>query len=408
MPRDRERAEQVCEALRCAKLAAIVGSLPQTIRMLSGYWPVIGTSIAVFTREGNVSLIVPKDEEELAHRGWADEVVTFEPGSLDKLTSAEQAVLAPLTCVCRKLDGERIGYEGGATFEAISYSAVHIYGAEMIEILRQAHSGPLVNATLLLTELRARLSFSELRTLRAACSIVEQAFVEGAERIRAGLSEREVAAIFAAPLSVRASSVAGIERAGGSCWCMSGPNAAEASAAFARSRGRRLGRSDLVLVHCNSYADGLWTDVTRTYIVGEPDRRMRRAYNAIFDARAAGLAAVRPGVTGADVDLAVRDTLRRHGFERELRHATGHGVGLAAIHHWARPRIHPLSPDVLERGMVFNIEPAIYQDGWGGIRHCDVALVTSAGVEVLTPFQPDLESLVLAQAAPGAELRPTG
>jgi Xaa-Pro aminopeptidase len=209
------------------------------------------------------------------------------------------------------------------------------------------------------------------------------------------MSERAVAARFAAPLSIKASGFPSVDRAGGFCWCMSGPNSAEASAAFARSHSRQLAPGDLVLVHCNSYADGLWTDVTRTYTLGPPDKRARRAYVAIFAAREAALAAIRPGVTGADVDRATRESLRAHGFEREFRHATGHGVGLAAIHHDARPRIHPLSPDVLEPGMVFNVEPAIYDDGWGGIRHCDVVAVTSSGAEVLTPFQSSIEDLVL-------------
>jgi Xaa-Pro aminopeptidase len=398
MPRDEERAARMREALERAELGAVVCALPENVRMLSGYWPIIGTSVAVFTRDGHVSLIVPKDEQQLAERGWADEVVSFEPGSLDRLTSAEEAVVEPLTRVCRKLklEGERVGYEGGAMFEAASYSVTHVYGAAMIEILRQACSGsPLVNATPTLIDLRARLSGAELGTLRDACTIAGQAFVQGAGAIREGMSERQVAALFAAPLSIKASGIATVDRAGGFCWCMSGPNSADASAAFARSRSRRLANGDLVLVHCNSYADGLWTDVTRTYTLGQPAARARRAYKAIFAARDAALAAIRPGATGADVDRAARESLRAHAFEREFRHGTGHGVGLAAINHDARPRIHPLSPDVLEPGMVFNVEPAIYENGWGGIRHCDVVAVTSSGAEVLTPFQGSVEELVL-------------
>jgi Xaa-Pro aminopeptidase/Xaa-Pro dipeptidase len=204
-----------------------------------------------------------------------------------------------------------------------------------------------------------------------------------------------VAAVIAPSLSIGASEVPGVDRAGGRVWCMSGPHSAEASAAYARSRGRRLEAGDLVLVHCNSYADGLWTDVTRTFTLGQPDERELRAYRAVLAARDAAVAAVRPGATGADVDRAARETLRAHGYDREFRHGTGHGVGLAAINHDAPPRIHPLSPDVLEPGMVFNVEPAIYEDGWGGIRQCEMVAVTDRGGEVLTPFQPDVEAMVL-------------
>lgn len=56
---------------------------------------------------------------------------------------------------------------------------------------------------------------------------------------------------------------------------------------------------------------------------------------------------------------AARRVLGGHGFGKEFKHATGNGVGNAAINHNAWPRIHPLSEDVLEEGAVFSIEPAV-------------------------------------------------
>lgn len=87
--------------------------------------------------------------------------------------------------------------------------------------------------------------------------------------------------------------------------------------------------------------------------------------------------------------------MKEHGFEEEFRHATGHGVGFAAINHNAPPRIHPKSRDILQPGMVFNIEPGIYIEGVGGMRHCDMVVVTEKGAEVLTPFQRNLDDFVL-------------
>jgi Xaa-Pro aminopeptidase len=85
--------------------------------------------------------------------------------------------------------------------------------------------------------------------------------------------------------------------------------------------------------------------------------------------------------------------LAERGFGPQFKHGTGHGVGFAAIDHNARPRIHPASDDVLEVGMVFNVEPAVYVEGWGGLRHCDLVAVTGEGAELLTPFQASLEEL---------------
>jgi Xaa-Pro aminopeptidase len=95
------------------------------------------------------------------------------------------------------------------------------------------------------------------------------------------------------------------------------------------------------------------------------------------------------------VDAAARNVLRSRGLSEAFKHATGHGVGFAAISHKARPRLHPCSDAVLEPGMVFNVEPAVYLDGYGGLRHCDVVLVTENGHALLTPFQCDPTALVL-------------
>jgi Xaa-Pro aminopeptidase len=92
-------------------------------------------------------------------------------------------------------------------------------------------------------------------------------------------------------------------------------------------------------------------------------------------------------VRASEVDLAARDVLRRQGFEKEFSHSLGHGVGFASISANARPRIHPKSDEVLETGMTFNIEPAVYLEGYGGARHCDMVAVTESGMQLLTGFQ---------------------
>jgi Xaa-Pro aminopeptidase len=60
------------------------------------------------------------------------------------------------------------------------------------------------------------------------------------------------------------------------------------------------------------------------------------------------------------------------------------------------PRLHPASDDILEAGMVFNIEPAICIEGLGGIRHCDMVAVTEQGAELLTPVQSEVKNLILS------------
>ena len=155
-------------------------------------------------------------------------------------------------------------------------------------------------------------------------------------------------------------------------------------------------QGDLVLVHCNACANGYWTDITRTFTIGKADQRKLSMYTAIFEARDAAFKTIAPGRKASEVDRAARHVLEKHGFGAEFKHSTGHGIGFGAISASARPRLHPKSPDVLESGMLFNVEPAIYFEGYGGMRHCDMVAVTDGGFELLTSFQNTIENLVLA------------
>ena len=140
------------------------------------------------------------------------------------------------------------------------------------------------------------------------------------------------------------------------------------------------------MIHANTVGDGYWTDITRTWVVGSPNEQQHHMYDAIGKARQAALDAIAPGVPAKMVDAAARSVLADRGFGAAFKHATGHGVGFTGADAHALPRVHPESSDILEAGMTFNIEPAIYLEKIGGMRHCDVVACTDNGVEVLTDF----------------------
>jgi Xaa-Pro dipeptidase len=382
---------------------ALVCALPSNVLLLSGYWPVVGTSIAVATREGGVGLVVPADEEDMAAVGWADVVERFTPGSLDALVPLTDAVAPAVRRVFQRLGvaTAHIGFEHGPMLEPSSYAGTNRYIGALRTVLSEcAPSANLVEADENLLELRAVLTRLELAGVRTACRVAEDAFRAGAASIVPGATERDIAASFRATLAAYADAYGeGSARTGGFVFCMSGPNAAMADRAYARTRGRRVQPGDLVMVHCNSFVSGLWTDITRTYHPGPTEDGARELFEAVLAARRVALEAVAPGVRASEVDRAARDELASRGLAAAFRHGAGHGVGFAAIDHNARPRLHPRSPDVLEPGMVFNLEPAIYLDGRGGLRHCDVVAVHSEGAELLTPFHNRLEELAPRLAA---------
>jgi len=398
--RDLERVERVVAELRGAGLDALLCALPSNVLLATGYWPVVGAAVAVVTRDGEVGLAAPEDEHELAAAGWADALECFAPGSPSALPGLVEAARPALRAVLTRLrvGRGRVGVEHGPLLEPSSYAGTVRWGPALPALAADlCPAAALRPADPSLARLRAALTPRELARVRDACTVTARAFELGAGAIRPGAREYDVAAAFAAPLARPPAEGGDGSRRGGFAFCMSGPNGARAFRSYARSGDRRLEPGDLVLVHCNSFLDGFWTDVTRTFCPGA-DERARALYEAVLAARDAAVARVAPGLPAREVDAAARGELARRGLGPAFRHGTGHGVGFAAIDHRARPRIHPASDDVLAEGMVFNLEPAVYLEGVGGLRQCEMVAVTAGGAEVLTPFQAGPDGLLLAAA----------
>jgi Xaa-Pro aminopeptidase len=194
------------------------------------------------------------------------------------------------------------------------------------------------------------------------------------EFVRAGRSELEIAAEVDA--AVRA---AGFERAAFETIVASGPNSA---LPHARPTRRNLQPGDGVVLDFGGVYDGYCVDLTRTLSIGPMSVDFRRLFDAVREAHAAAIAAVRPGVLPSAIDAAARDALTRRGLGEAFAHGTGHGLGLE-VHEG--PRISKGSPAAaVAAGMVFTIEPGAYVPGIGGVRLEDDVLVVDGGCELLT------------------------
>lgn len=384
---DSQRRESITAAIKAAGLAALGSFSPTEVLLLTGYWPVMGQSLAVVTCEGRCCAIVPEDELDLAQSTSDAEFIPYKPATLEELSDVSTQLVEPARQLFSKLHlstGE-IGTDLHAGMQATPYQSVNHFRASVVSLLHlcAAQLRP-VSADNLLSRLRSVKTHVEVDRIRHASRLAAAGFTEAVRAIAVGRREDEVAADIEAAFSRVASE--GFERARGYFFCMSGPNSAKASGAYARTRRRVLQKDDLVMIHANTVGDGYWTDITRTFVVGAHSSSQQRMREAITEARAAALSAVSPGAPAQAVDAAARDVLTRHGFGSRFTHPTGHGVGFAAADPNAMPRIHPKSPDVLEAGMTFNIEPAIYCEGVGGMRHCDVVACSESGADVLTSF----------------------
>ncbi len=223
----------------------------------------------------------------------------------------------------------------------------------------------------------------ELHALRESASrlgsVAEAAFAA----VQAGASERTVAgAVEQALRSV------GFDRIAFDTIVASGPHAA---LPHHRAGDRCLERGDLVVLDFGGVLDGYCCDLTRTVAVGAIGPEATHLYDAVRDAQAAALQAVRPGIPASDVDGAARAVLEARGLGAAFGHGTGHGLGLE-VHE--DPKVSRPQPDVpatlLQPGMVFTIEPGAYLPGRGGVRIEDDVVVAAGGCEILTTVTRDL------------------
>jgi len=392
-----DRVQRVNAVLEEESLDALVCALPSNVLMLSGYWPVVAASIAVATKDG-IALLVPEDEMDLAGHSWAREIWTYRPGSLSRQLDTATAMSAALKEMARKLSlgSARIGHEVASTYEGSSYSATFRFQDRLPEMLAEVFEGRGVTTVgSAVQRLRFTLTPYEVDRVRCGSSLLAGAFVEARGAIQAGAREPDISTMCAATFERAGLANHGVQRAGAFSWCMSGPNSAKAGGAFARTTNREIAAGDLVLLHCNPYIDGYFGDVTRTYSLGEPTSRVREMFEAILLSRDSALSSLGPGIRAADVDRAARKVLEQRGFGDNFTHGVGHSLGFSVISAEYPPRLNPTSPDVLEVGCTVNIEPAIYVEGFGGIRHCDAVTITATGYELLTPFDSEMNRLVV-------------
>jgi Xaa-Pro dipeptidase len=137
---------------------------------------------------------------------------------------------------------------------------------------------------------------------------------------------------------------------------------------------------------------GYNAELERAMVIGPPTDAVRRHFDHMRTAQQTALAALRPGVTCADVDRAVLAYFEEHGILATWSQHTGHAIGLR--NHEA-PFLDVGDATVVEPGMVFTIEPGVYVEGLGGFRHSDTVVVRPDGVELLTDYPSDIEALTL-------------
>lgn len=138
--------------------------------------------------------------------------------------------------------------------------------------------------------------------------------------------------------------------------------------------------------------DNYVSDMTRTFIIGEPNKEQKAIYESVLKANLAGIEAAKVGTKFSEIDKAARDSIEADGFGEFFTHRVGHGLG-HDLHE--SPSVDSNNHDIIDTGNVITIEPGIYKAGVAGVRIEDALYVEDSGAYVFNKFPKNLDDMKL-------------
>ena len=229
--------------------------------------------------------------------------------------------------------------------------------------------------------LRAVKDAGEVALLRLACEAADAALSDlvSGGGLRPGRTERAIARELESLMLDHGADDASFETI-----VAAGTNSA---VPHHRPTDAELGRGDFVKIDFGALVGGYHSDMTRTFVLGEPESWQREIYQLVRTAQRAGRRALVGGATLCDVDAAARRVIEDAGYGDCFGHGLGHGVGLQ-IHE--APGIGAAATGTLPVGSVVTVEPGVYLPGRGGVRIEDTLVVGEGDPELLTRFPKEL------------------
>jgi Xaa-Pro aminopeptidase len=226
---------------------------------------------------------------------------------------------------------------------------------------------------------RALKDAKELRFLRRAAEITWEGYCHLLPLLKEGVTESELALEF--EFFCR--------RKGASGLSFEPIVAFGENSAYPHHRAGKttLKNNQIVLIDVGAIFENYRGDMTRVVFFGKPDPELVRLEQIVRKAQQKVLAAIRPGMRLGSLDEIARAEFSKEGLEPLFTHSLGHGIGLET-HEFPRIKADGEDRDViLQPGMVFTVEPGLYQVGLGGIRLEDTVVVTEKGCENFFVFE---------------------
>ncbi len=245
---------------------------------------------------------------------------------------------------------------------------------------KSAPSLTIKDAQRAIASLRLCKTADELQAMRRAISITETALANTIDKVSVGMSETAIENILVQQLFA----------SGAEDFAFPPIVAAHTNSAKPHAHSRddyMIKAGDALLIDFGARAGGVCADMTRTFFVDHCADAHAEVYETVLAANEAGHVASKPGATAHDVDDATTAVLEASAFADRIRHKTGHGLG-RDIHE--DPYIMRGNDETLTSGMVFTIEPGLYELSEFGVRIEDDVLITDTGSESLTGFDKTL------------------
>jgi len=344
--------------LRRRRLDALLVSQPENRRYLSGF-----TATDHSINESSGFLLIPKNGRPL--------LLT---DSRYQLQAEREVVGLDVVIYQRGLQPLLKTLLAKLGVKTLAFEATYFLHAKYLALAKLAKTLTIDLSTFdsQIERLRLIKDADELAAIKRSVALNEKVFQQIYPTIRPGQTEIDIALALE-----NAMRLLGAERPSFDTIVASGPNGALPHAVPSH---RTLCLGEPIVIDMGLILAGYCSDMTRTIVLGTPDDHTVDLFRLVRQAQKAGLAALRPGVSGRMVDAAAREVINGAGHGAHFGHALGHGVGLA-VHE--APSLSLRNRAQLRPGMVVTVEPGIYLKGWGGIRLENMALVTEQGHELL-------------------------
>lgn len=225
----------------------------------------------------------------------------------------------------------------------------------------------------LMNSMRIKKTKEEQNNIREGASALSEVMTEIVDMAQEGMKEKKLTAE-----AKKLFDTVGGETYSFEPFAMSGENS---WLPHRTSTEKRIRKGELILIDMGLIWNGYATDMTRTFVLGEPDEQKKDFFEAAYEAQKEAKKMVKPGVKAETVHERANEIFEEYGYSEYFPHLTGHGLGLETH----EDPILDKGQDVeLRSGMVLTVEPGIYKEGVGGARVEDMLLVNEDGFEELT------------------------